>query len=233
MPTQIPGHGTPSDLVAVLCSGSALGANLASQFQSEFGPCLYNLYGSSETGFASLATPQDLLEAPGTVGYPPRGTTVRILDANDQNLGADRVGRVFLKTDLTVDYLDGGHRSIVEGYLDTGDLGHRDSAGRLHIDGRADDMILSGGENVFPGEVEDLLATHPAVVEVAVIGVPDDEFGQRLRAFVVLEHAVSDEELREFVKARLARYKVPRDIVRVECLPRNALGKVLRRKLPS
>jgi fatty-acyl-CoA synthase len=115
----------------------------------------------------------------------------------------------------------------------TGDVGHFDAQGRLYVDGRDDEMIVSGGENVFPGEVEELLMAHPAVADVAVIGVDDREFGQRLKAFVVRRDGqeVSSEDLRQFVKENLARYKVPREVVFLDELPRNPTGKILKREL--
>jgi fatty-acyl-CoA synthase len=122
---------------------------------------------------------------------------------------------------------------VIDGFMSTGDLGHLDAAGRLFIDGRADDMIISGGENVFPGEVEEALAGHPDIAEVAVVGVPDEQFGQRLRAFVVARPgaALGEEQLREYLRDRIARFKVPRDFVFLPQLPRNALGKVVKREL--
>jgi fatty-acyl-CoA synthase len=223
-----------SALRAVVVSGAPLGADLSARFTAAFGPCLYNLYGSSETGFGAIATPDDLRAAPGTVGYPPAGTDVRILGPDGHPLPAPQIGRVFLKTGLAFSgYVGGGGKEVIDGYMSTGDLGHVDAAGRLFIDGRADDMIISGGENVFPGEVEEVLATHPGVAEVAVIGVADGQFGQRLRAFVVARpgEAPTDETLRAYLKERVARFKVPRDFVFVSELPRNALGKVLKRNL--
>jgi fatty-acyl-CoA synthase len=130
-------------------------------------------------------------------------------------------------------YTGGGGKEAIDGLLSSGDVGHLDAAGRLFIDGRDDEMIVSGGENVFPREVEDLLADHPAVVEVAVIGVPDKEFGQRLKAFVVTgeDAELSDTEVRDYVKANLAAYKAPREVEFLDELPRNATGKVLKRVL--
>ena len=223
-----------SSLQAVLTSGAALGADLGSRFLAAFGPCLYNLYGSSETGFGAIATPADLHEAPGTVGYAPAGTEVRILGTDGQPLSTGTVGRVFLKSGLAfTGYVGGGTKEEIDGFMSTGDLGHLDAVGRLFIDGRADDMIISGGENIFPAEVEAVLAAHPDVAEAAVAGVPDAEFGQRLRAFVVVRPGVSPTEdaLRAYLKDRLARFKVPRDFVFLPHLPRNALGKVLKREL--
>jgi fatty-acyl-CoA synthase len=225
-----------SSLQAVLVSGAALGAELGKQFMTAFGPCLYNLYGSSETGFGAIATPADLAAAPGTVGYPPAGTTIQILGPDNRPLPAGQVGRVFLHTGLTfTGYVGGGSREVIDGHMSTGDLGHLDPAGRLFIDGRADDMIISGGEKVFPVEVEEVLASHPSIAETAVIGVPDEQFGQRLRAFVVLRSGAtaSEDELRSYLRERIARFKLPRDFVFVDQLPRNALGKVVRRDLIS
>src|SRR5581483_5685395 len=150
------------------------------------------------------------------------------------SLSAGQVGRVFLKSGLAFKgYVGGGSKEVIGGYMDSGDLGHRDAAGRLFIDGRADDMVISGGEKVFPSEVEEVLAGHAGVAEVAVIGVPDEAFGQRLRACVVTRpgQSLGEEELRAYLKDRVARFKVPRDFVFLTELPRNALGKVLKKDL--
>jgi acyl-CoA synthetase (AMP-forming)/AMP-acid ligase II/NAD(P)-dependent dehydrogenase (short-subunit alcohol dehydrogenase family) len=223
-----------SSLKAVLSSGAPLGGDLGTRFMAAFGPCLYNLYGSSETGFGAIATPADLAAAPGTVGYPPVGTAVRLLGPDGRPVPAGRVGRVFLQTGLAfAGYVGGGDKERIDGYVSTGDLGHVDEAGRLFIDGRADDMIVSGGENVFPLEVEEVLAGHPAVAEAVVIGVADGPFGQRLKAFVVTRagEAVGEDALRDYLKDRVARFKVPREFVFLPRLPRNAAGKVLKRDL--
>jgi acyl-CoA synthetase (AMP-forming)/AMP-acid ligase II/NAD(P)-dependent dehydrogenase (short-subunit alcohol dehydrogenase family) len=225
-----------SSLRAVLVSGAPLSGDLAARFMAAFGPCLFNLYGSSETGFGAIATPNDLRAAPGTVGFPSAGTKVRILGPQQQSVSVGDIGRVYLRTGLAFQgYVGGGAKDVIDGFMDTGDIGHLDAVGRLFIDGRADDLVISGGEKVFPGEVEQILATHPAIAEVAVVGAPDKEFGQRLVAFVVVRvgAAVSEDELRAYSKERLARYKTPRDFVFVPQLPRNALGKVLRKQLSS
>jgi fatty-acyl-CoA synthase len=223
-----------SSLKAVLTSGAGLGADLGTRFMATFGACLYNLYGSSEIGFGAIATPADLKAAPGTVGYPPAGTEIRILGPEGQQLPSGQVGHVFLKSGLAfTGYVGGGSKEVIDGYMSSGDLGHLDSAGRLFIVGRVDDLVISGGEKVYPGEVEEVLAVHPAVAEVAVIGVIDEQFGQRLRAFVVIrtEAKLTEDDLRTYLKDRIARFKVPRDFVFLDALPRNALGKVLKRNL--
>ncbi len=216
-------------------SGSALPGPLATKWMDHFGDNLYNLYGSTEVAWATIATPEDLREAPGTAGKPPRGTRVRIVDsAGESELPAGETGRVFVGNEMAFEgYTGGGSKDEYEGLLSSGDVGHFDEGGRLFIDGRDDEMIVSGGENVFPREVEDLLAGHDAVKEVAVIGVDDEEFGQRLKAFVVLtEHgSVTDDELKGHVKRNLAGYKVPREVEFLDSLPRNATGKILKREL--
>ena len=130
-------------------------------------------------------------------------------------------------------YTGGGSKDIVDGLMSTGDVGRFDDDGRLYVEGRDDEMIVSGGENVFPKEVEDCLARHEAVVEAAAIGVDDDDYGKRLRAFVVRQRRrdVAEDDLKAWVKENLARYKVPREIVFLDELPRNATGKVLKREL--
>jgi acyl-CoA synthetase (AMP-forming)/AMP-acid ligase II len=221
-------------LTVTAVSGSALAGPLAEQWMDRFGDNLYNLYGSTEVAWATIATPEDLRAAPGTAGSPPRGSVVRIVDQDGHELPAGATGRVFVGNEMAFEgYTGGGAKEVLEGLLSSGDVGHFDDQGRLFIDGRDDEMIVSGGENVFPREVEDLLAGHDAVAEVAVIGVDDEEFGQRLKAFLVVVEGweLSEDEVKAHVKANLARYKVPREVVFVESLPRNATGKILKREL--
>jgi fatty-acyl-CoA synthase len=202
----------------------------------EFGDILYNLYGSTEVAWASIATPADLRAAPGTAGAPPRGTVVKIYDEKGRELPPGEDGRIFVGNEMLFEgYTGGGNKDVIDGLMSSGDVGHFDEQGRLFVAGRDDEMIVSGGENVFPREVEDLLADHHAVVEVAVIGVEDEEFGQRLKAFVVstAEAEISEEELRAHIKANLAAYKAPREIEFLDELPRNATGKVLKRELSA
>ena len=225
-----------SSLRVVLCGGSALGVDLAERFMDEFGDVLYNFYGSTEAGWATCATPRDLRAAPGTTGRATPGVAVRVVDGDGKAVPAGVTGRVVVGSTLRMDeYTGGGGKDVVDGLVATGDVGHLDRHGRLFIDGREDEMIVSGGENVFPAEVEETLAAHPAVEEAAVIGVADDEFGQRLKAFVVLVEpdALGEEDVRDYVHDRLARFKTPRDVVFLDVLPRNATGKVLKRVLAA
>jgi acyl-CoA synthetase (AMP-forming)/AMP-acid ligase II len=221
-------------LRVIAVSGSALPGELALKVMDRFGDVLYNLYGSTEVAWATIATPKDLREAPGTAGRPPRGTVVKLLDDDGAEVPPGATGRIFVGNEMAMEeYTGGGGKQVVAGLMSSGDVGQFDRQGRLFVAGRDDEMIVSGGENVFPREVEDLLSGHEAVAEVAVIGVADEEFGQRLRAFVVVESGrePSADELKDHVKANLARYKVPREIVFIEELPRNATGKVLKREL--
>ena len=223
-----------SSLRITSLSGSALPGELALSWMDRFGDTVYNLYGSTEVAYATVATPEDLRAAPGTAGKPPRGTEVRIVDEDGRALPQGEVGRIFVGNEMSFEgYTGGGGKEVIDGLLCSGDVGHIDEAGRLFIDGRDDEMIVSGGENVFPREVEDLLADHEHVVEVAVIGVEDAEFGQRLKAFVVTVDGVevSADDLKAHVKANLAGYKTPREIEFLPELPRNATGKVLKREL--
>jgi fatty-acyl-CoA synthase len=223
-----------SSLRAVICGAGALTGELSSAFMDAFGDVVYNLYGSTETGFGAIADPSDLRAAPGTVGRPPLGATVKILDDDGREAPTGHTGRIFVGGDLVFEgYSEGGSKDTVDGLMSTGDLGHQDREGRLFIDGREDEMIVSGGENVFPQEVEEVLAGHGDVADVAVLGVTDEEFGQALKAWVVRQPGrdPSVEALRAHVKANLARYKVPREIAFVSELPRNPTGKVVRSRL--
>jgi acyl-CoA synthetase (AMP-forming)/AMP-acid ligase II len=224
-----------SSLRIIFVAGSSLAPELGNRATEAFGEVVHNLYGSTEVAVATVATPQDWREAPGTVGRAPVGCRVALYDDEGRRVrepGA--VGRVFVGSILSFEgYTDGRHKDVIDGLLSSGDVGHFDEQGRLFIDGRDDDMIVSGGENVFPGEVENTILEHDAVVEVAVTGVADDEFGQRLKAYVVPRPGadLDVDAVRDHVRANLARYKVPRDVVFLDELPRNATGKVLKDKL--
>jgi acyl-CoA synthetase (AMP-forming)/AMP-acid ligase II/short-subunit dehydrogenase len=225
-----------SSLKMIVSGAAPLPPELAKAVMARFGDVLYNGYASTETASGTLATPADLRTAPGTVGKPMAGVKLRILDDEGHELPRGKTGRIFIGSPLLFEgYTGGGGKELIDGLISTGDLGHLDPQGRLYIDGRDDDMILSGGENVFPQEVEDLLSGHEAVADAAVFGVPDEQFGQRLAARVVLVQgaAPSEDELKDYVRARLARHKVPRDIEFVADLPRSSTGKLRRRELAS
>ncbi len=225
-----------SALRIVFVSGSRLGVPLYERTTAAFGPVVYNLYGSTEVAYATIATPEDLAAEPACVGTVVRGSTVKILDDRGEELPDGEIGRIFVGNAAQFEgYTGGGHKEIIGGLMSSGDIGHFDAAGRLFIDGRDDEMIVSGGENVFPREIEELLAGHESIAEAAAIGVPDETFGQRLRAYVVLNQGatLTEDDVKEYVKANLARYKSPREVVFLDQLPRNPTGKIVKRDLPT
>jgi fatty-acyl-CoA synthase len=233
---KVIGRYDTASLRVIAASGSALPGALATRVMDRFGLVLYNFYGSTEVAWATIATPQDLCAAPGTAGRPPRGTVVRLYGDDGREVEQGQTGRIFVRNELVFDgYTGGGAKAVIDGLMASGDVGHFDEDGRLFVDGRDDEMIVSGGENVFPREVEDLVAGMEGVEEVAMIGVDDPDFGQRLKAFVVVCNGstVSEDDIKAHVKANLARFKVPREVVFREELPRNATGKVLKRELAA
>nr|WP_244431595.1 AMP-binding protein [Segniliparus rugosus] len=219
----------------IFAAGSALSPDLSTRIMDHFGDTLYNLYGSTEVAVATVAQPWEMRAAPGTAGRPPVGVKLALLDENGKRITEPfKEGRIFVRSMLSFNgYTDGRNKEIIDGLMSSGDMGHFDDLGLLYVDGRDDDMIVSGGENVFPQEVEHLLTEHPDVFEVCVIGVDDDEFGKRLKAYVAKspDSDLSQDDVQSYVKAHLARYKVPKEVMFVDKLPRNETGKVLRRVL--
>jgi fatty-acyl-CoA synthase len=225
-------------LKVTAASGSALPGDLALRWMDTFGDNLYNIYGSTEVAYASIATPRDLREAPTSAGRPPWATVVKILGPDGREVPQGASGRIFVGNGMLFEGYSGDagspstSKELVDGLMSSGDVGRFDERGRLYVEGRDDEMIVSGGENVFPQEVEDCLARHDGVVEVAAIGVDDDTFGKRLKAFVVVRtDGPGEDELKDWVRENLARYKVPREFVFLDELPRNATGKILKRDL--
>lgn len=223
-----------SSLKIVFVSGSALGADLAERSLKDLGPVIYNMYGSTEIAFATIAEPKHLEYNSSTVGPVVKGVRVKIYDDNGKELPQGEVGRIFVGNAFPFQgYTGGGKKQIIDGLLSSGDVGYFDEKNLLYISGRDDEMIVSGGENVFPAEVEDLITGHPDVVEATAIGVDDKEWGHRLRAFVVKKDGadLDEDSVKHYVRDHLARYKVPREVVFLDELPRNPTGKVLKREL--
>jgi acyl-CoA synthetase (AMP-forming)/AMP-acid ligase II len=225
-----------SSLRVVFLSGSALPGDLATRWMDEFGDNLYNLYGSTEVAAVAVAGPSDLRAAPDSAGPVLSSVEVRLLDDADQEVPEGATGRIFVKSGMLFEgYTGGGTKAVVDGHMSTGDLGRIDADGRLHVEGREDDMLITGGENVQPDEIEHVMTLHPGVHEAAVVGVPDDDLGQRLVAFVApaadLDAPPTEDEMRAWVRERLAGYKVPKEIRFIDRLPRNPTGKVVRRAL--
>ena len=200
----------------------------------DLGPIVYNLYGSTEIAFATIARPQDLRKNPATVGPVVKGVRVRIIDDNGNEVPRGQVGRIFVGNTFPFEgYTGGGGKQVIDGMLSSGDVGYFDADDLLYVSGRDDEMIICGGENVFPAEVEDLLSGHPEIIEATAVGVEDKEWGARLRAFVVRTAGsdLDEDAVKTYVRDNLARYKVPREVVFLEELPRNPTGKILKRAL--
>lgn len=234
LPEMVRASYDTSRLRIVALSGSSIPGDLAVRFMDAFGNVLYNVYGSTEASFVSVATPRELRLDPRSAGRPPRGTSLAILDELDRPVPRGAIGRIFAANEMVFEgYTSGKPLEVWEGLLSTGDIGHLDSHGLLVVDGRADGVVICGGENVVARDVEDLLARLPGIREAAVIGVPDAEYGNRLAAYLVPMPGtqVDPEAVRAYVRDQVARFAVPRDIHLVAELPRNATGKVLHRRL--
>lgn len=232
LPEELRSRYDTSSLRVVALSGSALPGGLATRWMDAFGDNLYSLYGSTEVAGVAVAGPVDLRAAPDTAGPVLPGIDVRILLEDGTPAPRGGSGGIFVRSGMLFDgYTGGGGKLVVDGYMSTGDVGHLDDAGRLFVEGRDDDMIVSGGENVFPQEVEEVILRHPGVGEAIVVGVPDEQFGQRLVAVVVPreDSTVTADDVQEWVRGNLSNFKVPRQVEFRDELPRNATGKVLRR----
>jgi fatty-acyl-CoA synthase len=230
-------RGRMPTLRALFSGGAPLPGTLATAAMDVLGDRLFNFYGATETGIVTVANPADLRRAPTTIGRIVPGSEIRLVDEHGRDVPPGAVGEIYARTSLMVDGYhadaEATRSSMLDGFFSVGDLGRRDGEGLHFIEGRKRDMVISGGVNVYPVEVEAVLEAHPAVAEVAVVGVPDREWGERVRAFVVLRSGAqaSVDDLRAHCRAQLAGPKVPRDYVFLEALPRNPTGKVLKRDL--
>ncbi|MGJ9413595.1 AMP-binding protein [Aeromicrobium sp. CF4.19] len=226
-----------SSLEITASSGSALAGDLANHYMDLFTDSVYNFYGATETGWVTIASPEDLRVAPGTAGRPPWRTTVKILDQESgKELPQGETGVIHVGNDMPFGgYTDGNSKSFADGLMHTGDLGYFDEEGRLFVAGRDDDMIISGGENVFPRELEDALIEHPAIADVVVTGVEDPDWGQALGAYVVVKdgESLDEADVVAHAKEHVARFAVPRAVMFLDELPRNPTGKVMKRELPD
>jgi acyl-CoA synthetase (AMP-forming)/AMP-acid ligase II len=213
-----------TSLRRIVSGSDTLTPALASESLARLGPTLFNLYGSSEAGTVTMATPAELGRKPGTIGKAIWGVRVRLLDEADRELGPGVVGRVCVRSAWTTNK---------KGWVETGDLAYRDPDGDYFLCGRVDDMIVSGGENVYPVELENVLAQHPGVAAVAVVGVPDAEFGQRLKAVVVARpgHALDKGVVLDWLKPRVARHQMPGVVEFRDELPYTPVGKPDKRAL--
>lgn len=232
LPDEVRNRYSGRTLRFAAASGSRMRPDVVIKFMDQFGDVIYNNYNATEAGMIATATPADLRAAPDTAGKPAEGTEIRILDPELRPLPAGEVGTIYVRNSTQFDgYTNGKNKDFHDGFMNSGDVGYLDAAGRLFVVGRDDEMIVSGGENVYPIEVEKTLVAHDDVAEAAVMGVDDEQFGQRLSAFVVLHNPVTVDALKAHVRDNLANYKVPRDITILDELPRNSTGKIDRRAL--
>jgi fatty-acyl-CoA synthase len=219
-----------STLRIVLASGSAMSPRLRRDALDAFGEVLYDLYGSTEAGWVTVATPDDIAGHPHTVGHPVPGTEVAIFTSEGERTRAGVSGAIHVRSRVVFEgYTSGESRSSREGFTPIGDVGHLDDDGYLYVEGRADDMVVVGGENVYPIEVEETIEAMPGVDEAAVKGVEDDELGHVLVAFV--SGSVAEGDVVAHCRKELASYKVPRRVTVLSELPHTATGKVLKREL--
>ena len=236
LPADVRNRYSGRSLRFAAASGSRMRPDVVIAFMDQFGDVIYNNYNATEAGMIATATPADLRAAPDTAGRPAGGTEIRILDPEFNELPTGEVGTIYVRNDTQFDgYTSGSTKDFHAGFMSSGDVGYLDDNGRLFVVGRDDEMIVSGGENVYPIEVEKTLATHPEVAEAAVIGVDDEQYGQRLAAFVVLEPGAqaTPDTLKQHVRENLANYKVPREIAVLDQLPRSITGKILRAELQA
>ena len=237
LPDDVRRRHDTSTLRWVMSGAAPLPTETARQFQDRFGPLVWNFYGSTETGTVTLAGPRDHLTRPGTVGRALRGNQIRLLDDAGHDLPVGQIGELYVQNSMLMagyhKNQDATTRSFKDGYFSVGDLARVDDDGFYYMESRKHDMVISGGVNIYPREIEDHLHTHPAIADVAVVGVPDPEWGETLRAFVVLRpgHALTAAEVSDYCRTHLADYKRPRQVVFLAELPRNPTGKILKREL--
>ncbi|TDK84995.1 bile acid CoA ligase [Mycobacterium paragordonae] len=236
LPDEVRNRYSCKSLRFAAASGSRMRPDVVTSFMDQFGDVIYNNYNATEAGMIATATPADLRAAPDTAGTPADGTQIKILDSDFKEVPTGEVGTIYVHNGSQFDgYTSGKTKDFHAGYMSSGDVGYLDANGRLFVVGRDDEMIVSGGENIYPIEVEKTLAAHPEVAEASVIGVDDEQYGQRLSAFVVLEAGSSAtvETLKQHVRDNLANYKVPREITVLDELPRGSTGKILRNELKA
>jgi fatty-acyl-CoA synthase len=221
-----------------LMSGAApLPTDLARRVEDAFGPILYNFYGATETGTVTIALPGEHTARPGTIGRAIGGNDIRLLDGNGHEVPVGQVGELYVRNSMLMDGYFGNQKATddatKQGMISVGDLAWRDGDGYYYLADRKTDMVISGGVNIYPWEIEQRLHEHPSVHDVAVVGVPDAEWGESLAAFVVLNagKTAEPEELRRWVQETLADYKRPKKFYFVDALPRNPTGKILKREL--
>ena len=219
-------HHDPAALVSLKCiitGGGVLSPALAQETLDTLGPVLFNTYGTSEAGFSVMAGPESLAQKPDSIGRAIPGVKIKLVNEKQETVPAGQTGELLARGSLSI----GGD------WVHTGDNAYQDSDGNLFLRGRVDDMIVSGAENVYPLDVENILVQHDEIESVAIVGIPDDEFGQRLKATVVRRSGsdLDSGSLTEWLRPRVARFQMPARIEFLDELPLTSLGKVDRKAL--
>ena len=235
-----------SSLRSVIYGGASMLAEDLKKAIQKLGPCLVQLYGQGESPMTITYLPHrdhilnDTAEQEkrlASAGIPRTDVEVKIFDTNDDELPAGEIGNIVTRSDLVMKGYwrnqEATAATVRNGWLDTGDMGYMDENGYVFIMDRSKDMIISGGENIYPREIEEVLIKHPAVREVSVIGVPDPKWGEAIKAVVALVpgESATEEELINFCKDNIAGYKKPKSVDFIEALPKNNYGKILKREL--
>jgi long-chain acyl-CoA synthetase len=239
LPDEIRGTYDVSSTRVMVHSAAPCPVDVKQQMLDWWGPVIYEYYAATEGG-GTLATPEEWLKRPGTVGTPWPMSEIRILDDDGLPVGAGQPGTVWIRMgDYTFEYhkdREKTEQSWREGFFTVGDVGYLDEEGYLFLNDRKADMIISGGVNIYPAEVENALILHPKVADVAVFGIPNDDWGEEVKAVVqpasgVTPGAELEEELIAFGREKVAAYKAPRSVDFVDELPRDPNGKLYKRKL--
>ena len=226
-----------SSLRWVMSAAAPLSTDAARRFMEQFGPKLWNFYGATETGLVTMAGPNDHVSRPGTIGKALRGNQIRLLDDAGAEVRPGEIGELYARNSTL---MSGYHKndeatksSQRDGFYSVGDMGRQDRDGFYYLESRKHDMVISGGVNIYPREIEDHLHTHPAILDAAVIGLPDPEWGETLAAFIVVRNGeqITANEVIEYCRTHLADFKRPRKVTFLPELPRNPTGKVLKREL--
>jgi fatty-acyl-CoA synthase len=237
LPAEVRAKYDTSSLRWIMSGAAPLATETARRVMEQFGPVLWNFYGSTETGIVTLAGPHDHTSHPGTIGKKTRGNDIALLDDAGRPVADGEVGELYARNSTLISGYHGNDAATDaaqrDGYYTVGDMGRLDRDGYYYLESRKHDMVISGGVNIYPREIEDHLHTHPAISEAAVIGVPDPEWGETLRAFVVTRpgQSVSEAEVIDYCRRELADFKRPRKVTFLAELPRNPTGKVLKREL--
>ena len=213
-----------NQLKCIISGGATIGPDLVKQTQNLAGNILCNLYGTSEAGFCILATPANLEMNTGTIGLPVRGVAVSILNEENKQAGIHVKGRLCIKSKWSINSKE---------WIETGDIAYRDELGNYFLCSRVDDMIVSGGENVYPADLESVLEQHPSIENVAVIGVEDKDFGHRLVAYIEVKDSgsLTEMDVISWLSGKVARYQMPREIEFIDAMPYTSLGKVDKKAL--